>query len=111
LATRTGKQFLLDLKSTTALKDGDVLALDDGTGVIVRAMAEQVLDIYCQSPSQLTQIAWHLGNRHLPTQIFEDHLRILEDHVIENMLKSLGARVCKMNAPFQPEGGAYAHEH
>jgi len=53
-------------------------------------------------------IAWHLGNRHLPTQITGRGLRIRRDHVIEDMLRGLGARVIEIEAPFDPEGGAYA---
>ena len=57
----------------------------------------------------LARIAWHLGNRHLPTQIMAKGLRIRRDHVIEAMVRGLGARVIEIEAPFDPEGGAYAH--
>ncbi|MFZ0765460.1 MAG: urease accessory protein UreE, partial [Bradyrhizobium sp.] len=56
----------------------------------------------------LVRVAWHLGNRHLPTQITGRALRIRRDHVIEGMVKGLGARVIEIEAPFDPEGGAYA---
>ncbi len=35
-------------------------------------------------------------------------LRIRRDHVIEAMVKGLGARIIEIEAPFDPEGGAYA---
>jgi urease accessory protein len=38
-------------------------------------------------------------------------LRIRRDHVIEEMVKGLGARVIEIEAPFDPEGGAYATGH
>jgi urease accessory protein len=38
-------------------------------------------------------------------------LRIRRDHVIEEMVKGLGARVIEIEAPFDPEGGAYAGGH
>ena len=57
----------------------------------------------------LLRIAWHLGNRHLPTQILDDALRIREDHVILDMLQKMGARTELIEAPFHPEGGAYGH--
>ena len=61
----------------------------------------------------LARLAWHLGNRHLPTEILADgRLRIRYDHVIEDMLRQLGARVVRRRgARFQPEGGAYAGQH
>ena len=56
----------------------------------------------------LTRVAWHFGNRHLPTEILPKALRIRRDPVIEAMAEGLGARVIALEAPFNPEGGAYA---
>jgi len=109
MTTASGKKFLLDLPGAVVLKDGDSLELDDGSAIRVKAKAECVADIRADSPQHLSQLAWHLGNRHLPTQVFADHLRILNDHVIVDMVKGLGATVDIVDAPFQPEGGAYAH--
>ena len=106
-----GKSFLLDLQEAVALHDGDVLELDDGSTVLVCAMAERVADISATDAQHLARVAWHLGNRHLPTQIFADRLRIAYDHVIVDMVQGLGATVDVIDAPFQPEGGAYHHAH
>ena len=62
-----------------------------------------------RKPAELIRLAWHLGNRHLETEIGAKWLRIRRDHVIAAMLRGLGARVAEIEAPFQPEGGAYAH--
>jgi urease accessory protein len=62
------------------------------------------------SPDQLVRLAWHLGNRHLPAALSGDRLFIRRDHVIEDMLESLGATVRHVEAPFDPEGGAYSHD-
>jgi urease accessory protein len=73
-----------------------------------------LLEIRGTDPHHLVRVAWHLGNRHLPTQIMAKGLRIRRDHVIETMVKGLGARVIEIEAPFDPEGGAYAgggHAH
>lgn len=111
MTARSGKEFLLDLKSATALQDGDLLALDDGTVVQVRAKAERVADIFASGDANLVRIAWHLGNRHLPVQVLQDRLRIRDDRVIVDMVRGLGATVEVVEAPFQPERGAYAHGH
>ncbi|HKL62903.1 MAG TPA: urease accessory protein UreE [Woeseiaceae bacterium] len=112
MRTESGREFLLDLPKAVALADGDGLALSDGTAVRVRAKPERVIDIRAASPEQLLRIAWHLGNRHLPTQILDETLRIRYDHVILEMLAGLGAETHTTDAPFHPEGGAYArHEH
>lgn len=109
-----GLEFLLDLEKATALHGGDALVLEDGRLVEVVAAPEPLVEIRCRDPRHLVRVAWHLGNRHLPTQITGRALRIRRDHVIEAMVKGLGARVIEIEAPFDPEGGAYAgdsHAH
>lgn len=104
-----GLAFLLDLAEAAALKDGDGLVLEDGRVVAVRAAPERLVEIEAASLGELVRIAWHLGNRHLPTQLLGDRLRIREDHVIAEMVHGLGGKVHAVEAPFDPEGGAYGH--
>ena len=109
-----GLAFLLDLEAAVALRGGEALVLDDGRLVEVVAAPEPLVEIRCNDPQHLVRVAWHLGNRHLPTQIIGKGLRIRRDHVIEAMVRGLGARVIEIEAPFDPEGGAYAgsgHPH
>jgi urease accessory protein len=109
-----GLEFLLDLENAVALRGGDALVLEDGRLIEVVAAAEPLLEIKGADPHHLIRVAWHLGNRHLPTQLMPKGLRIRRDHVIEAMVKGLGARVVEIEAPFDPEGGAYAasaHDH
>jgi urease accessory protein len=109
-----GLKFLLDLENAVALRGGDALVLEDGRLIEVVAAPEPLAEIRCNDPQHLVRVAWHLGNRHLPTQIMAKGLRIRRDHVIEAMVKGLGARVIEIDAPFDPEGGAYAgggHAH
>jgi urease accessory protein len=109
-----GLEFLLDLENAVALRGGDALVLEDGRLIEVVAAPEPLAEIRGLDPRHLVRVAWHLGNRHLPTQIMAKGLRIRRDHVIEAMVKGLGARVIGIEAPFDPEGGAYAgggHAH
>lgn len=106
-----GLEFLLDLEHAVALRGGDALVLDDGRLVEVIAAPEPLIEIRGNDPHHLARLAWHLGNRHLPTQIMAKALRIRRDHVIEAMVRGLGARVVEIEAPFDPEGGAYADGH
>jgi urease accessory protein len=109
-----GLEFLLDLEHAVVLRGGDALVLDDGRLIEVVAAPEPLIEIRGNDPHHLVRVAWHLGNRHLPTQIMAKGLRIRRDHVIEAMVKGLGARVIEIEAPFDPEGGAYAadgHAH
>jgi urease accessory protein len=109
-----GLEFLLDLENAVALRGGDALVLEDSRLIEVVAAPEPLIEIKGSDPQHLVRLAWHLGNRHLPTQIMPKGLRIRRDHVIEAMVKGLGARVIEIEAPFDPEGGAYAgggHAH
>lgn len=104
-----GLAFLLDLPHAVALRDGDGLALADGRVVRVASTPERLIEITAPDAGALLRIAWHLGNRHLPTQLLGDRLRIRHDHVILDMLAGLGAATVGVEAPFDPEGGAYTH--
>lgn len=103
-----GLAFLLDLDEAVALRGGDALALDDGRLVEVVAAAEPLIEVRGRTPGDLVRLAWHVGNRHLSAQLMPNALRLRGDHVIEEMLRGLGASVVGIDAPFDPEGGAYA---
>ena len=105
--------FLLDLPEATRLMHGDGLVLDDGRIIGVIAAEEPVIEITARDEHHLARIAWHLGNRHLPTEILPDRLRIAPDAVSEEMVRGLGGTVQRTQARFEPEGGAYgvAHGH
>jgi urease accessory protein len=105
-ATR-GLAFLLDLPAAASLRGGDALVLEDGRLVEVVAAPEPLLEIRCADALHLARVAWHLGNRHVPTQLLAKSLRIRRDHVLAEMAVLLGARVVEIEAPFDPEGGAY----
>ena len=102
-----GLEFLLDLPEARALRDGDLLALEDGRLVEVKAAFEPLTRVIARDPAHLVRIAWHLGNRHLATEIGDRVVYIREDHVIADMARGLGAEVRSVERPFNPEGGAY----
>jgi urease accessory protein len=108
---KKGLPFLLDLPRAARLHDGDALVLEDGRLIEVIAASEPLLEIRCMDALQTACMAWHLGNRHVATQVFAMALRIRRDHVIAEMASQLGAEVVEIEAPFDPERGAYAHHH
>ncbi len=117
LTCDNGLAFLLDLPKVVELREGNDLLLEDGRHVRVRAAIEPLMKASALDPHHLLRTAWHVGNRHLPCEIHSDHLVLRFDHVIEEMLVQLGAVVEKIDAPFNPEGGAYgqgrthSHDH
>ena len=107
-----GATYLLDLPRPTQLRDGDGLLLEDGSLVRVTGKAESLVEISASTAQNLARVAWHIGNRHTEVQIVGDKLRIRRDHVLEEMLLGLGASLSYLDAPFDPETGAYDHhEH
>jgi urease accessory protein len=112
-----GLAFLLDLAETAVLHNGDALVLEDGRRIEIVAAPEELAEIASAEPAGLVRIAWHLGNRHLPVEVAGRKLRIRRDHVIEDMVRGLGGKIFAIEAPFDPEGGAYAggdrahHDH
>jgi urease accessory protein len=111
LTGERGTAFLLDLPHATALKDGDGLVLEDGAIVRVAGKAEPLIEIAAASAQELARFAWHIGNRHVEMQVAGENLRIRRDHVLEDMLRRLGARLTPIEAPFDPEPGAYGQGH
>lgn len=102
-----GLSFLLDLAKTPVLCAGDGIRLEDGRIVAVEAASERLLEVQCRDPRLLARIAWHLGNRHLASEIAARVIHIRDDHVIADMIRGLGAEVHVVLRPFNPEGGAY----
>src|ERR1700722_9909362 len=106
-----GTNLLLDLPHATTLRDGDGLVLDDGAVVRVIGKPEPLLEIAAANAFELARLAWHLGNRHADVQVIGERLRIRRDHVLAAMLERLGAQVTAIEAPFDPESGAYDRHH
>ncbi len=99
-----GLEFLLDLAKAPVLRAGDGIRLEDGRIVAVEAAPERLLEITCKDERALARIAWHLGNRHLATEIGDRVIYVRDDHVIADMARGLGAEVAARRAALQPRG-------
>jgi urease accessory protein len=98
----------LDFAEAVRLRTDDALVLDDGGLVEIVAEPEPLIEARAADLPALARLAWHLGDRHVPIQVLERRLRLKRDPAIEALLESLGAKVVAIDAPFEPEGGAYA---
>lgn len=111
---RSGREAGLFLPRGTTLKNGDGLCTDSGMLLKVVAAEETVSVAKVRDHLQLAKIAYHLGNRHVAVQVLEDRLIYLHDHVLDEMVNGLGAKVSVKRQPFEPEEGAYhgsGHHH
>lgn len=106
-----GDRVFVDLPEPVQLAHGDMLVLDDGRRAEVIAAEEEVFAVKARDATHLTELAWHIGNRHLTAQIEADRILILRDHVIRHMLEGLGAEVTDVMEPFHPVRGAYSGGH
>ena len=100
LKTDAGHELMLDLAEATYLADGDGLLVQDGGVVLVKAAAEDLMEIHAADALALARIAWHLGNRHTPAQIMPGAILIQPDHVLAEMVEGLGAHVHRVKRPF-----------
>jgi urease accessory protein len=110
-ALDSGEEAAIALPRGAVLRGGDLVLASDGRVIEVVARPEKVMHVECESPSLLARAAYHLGNRHVPVEVGEGWLRLAADHVLEQMLAGLGARVTTLEAPFEPEAGAYGAHH
>lgn len=107
----SGEEVALMLPRGEVLRGGDRVIASDGRIIEIVSDEERLLHVEAATSAELSRMAYHLGNRHVPVEVGNGHLRLAEDHVLEEMLRRLGARVTLVQAPFEPEAGAYGGGH
>jgi urease accessory protein len=109
-----GLRFALALAESTRLRMGDAFELEDGRLIEVVAEAEPLVEVRAANAASLARIAFHLGDRHVPVQLFANRVRLRREPTLESLIVLLGGSCVAIEAPFDPEGGAYAgpaHTH
>jgi urease accessory protein len=96
-----------DFAEPVVLRTDDVLLLDNDSRVEVVAQAEPLMEAKAEF-SVLARLAWMLGDRHVPVEILPNRIRLRRDPALEALLTGAGGKVAMIEAPFEPEGGAYA---
>lgn len=102
-----GTMIEIALPQGERLCSGDVLQLDDGGLIEIIAKPEELLEVRAADPSALARLAWLLGDHHIPVEIHERRLRLHRSDAARALLQPQGARLIDIEAPFEPEGGAY----
>lgn len=113
VASAKGGTIEIDLHGAARLRTDDLLVLEDGALVEVVAAPEPLIEARAADVAALARLAWHLGDRHIAVQLLPNRIRAQRDPAVETLLTSLGAKATLIDAPFEPEGGAYApvHDH
>ena len=107
----SGARYDIELPEPVLLRMGDLLVLDEGALVEVVAEAEPLIEVRANDPDGLARVAWQLGDRHVAVEVLPNRLRLRPDAAIEKILAAVGAKVVPIEAPFNPEGGAYLVAH
>jgi urease accessory protein len=114
----TGEDVAITLPRGSMMRDGAVIASSDrGFLVKVQAATEELLEVRADDAFGLLRAAYHLGNRHVQLQVLPNCLRLPYDYVLAEMVERMGAKALKVQAPFDPEPGAYSagghhgHDH
>jgi urease accessory protein len=116
----SGTEAGIFLERGDHLHGGDRLQAEDASAVVeIVAAPEKLIEAVANTPLLFARAAYHLGNRHVPVQILPEtdggRLRFQTDHVLAEMVRGLGCSVDEIEAPFQPESGAYGshggHQH
>jgi urease accessory protein len=107
----SGLEAALALPRGATLRHGDRLLASDGRVVEVLAASEALLHVEIHDATLLARAAYHLGNRHVAVELRAGSLRVAPDAVLERLLRGLGLVPVRIDAPFEPEGGAYGHSH
>ncbi len=107
----SGAFYGIKLPRGTVLRGGDILQSACGRTVEIQAAAETTSRVTSDDPWQLARVAYHLGNRHVWVEVGRQQLSYLHDHVLDDMVRQLGSTITVVEAPFEPEAGAYAEHH
>lgn len=105
----SGEDCGLFLERGTVLRGGDRLLGNDGRIVEVVAASEELMEALSGEPLLIAKAAYHLGNRHVAVHLLPGRLRFVADHVLGEMVRGLGLKLNDIEAPFEPESGAYGH--
>lgn len=111
-----GREAGILLTRGEVLQQGDKLLSEQGVAVEVLAANEELSVVNCTDAHTFARVCYHLGNRHVPVQIVagvgsSGSVSYLHDHVLDDMLRGFGLEVEVVQAPFNPEAGAYGGGH
>ncbi|MBM3606830.1 MAG: urease accessory protein UreE [Alphaproteobacteria bacterium] len=116
-----GTQFEIALPADAALRGGDALVMDDGKLIEIVAAPELLAEARHADARIFARLAYHIGRSGLATEIQPKRIRFARNAALEETLKTLGAKVLHIEAPLEPDTGAFeapqdapaiaAHDH
>ena len=95
-----GTRFEFDLESR--LPDGGVVHHSGGHDYIVCQLPEKVYEIPFETPAMAAEIAWKVGNMHLPAEMLPQAIRVLHDPMTLDLLRAEGWDFSETETLFRP---------
>lgn len=114
--TEGGRDLRISMPRGTELNDGDVLALDGDTAVVVRAAPEALFVINPDDAFAWGVAGYQLGNLHRPVRFTNDTMLTPADPMVADILDRLGIAFDRKTMPFVgrrygSHTGGHRHEH
>jgi len=114
--TERGRDLRISLPRGTELNDGDVLALDGGTAIVVQAAPEELFAISPETAYHWGVAGYQLGNLHRPVRFTDDAMLTPADAMVADLLARLDIAYEKKTMPFVGKRygshtGGHRHEH
>ena len=107
--TQKGIEIALAFPTGTVLKDGDILHVDERSYIAIEAAKEEVLVIYPINITDCAEIAYEIGNRHLPISVKEGKILTPRDGLLEEFLKRNGISYQLTEEIFEPTPRTHTH--
>ena len=109
--TANGTEIGLFLPRGSVLFDGSLIQTTDGTLIAIEAAPEDVSTVSSPDAVLLARVAYHLGNRHVRTEVGPGFIRYRHDRATDDLVRKLGVDVVVEDVPFEPERGTKDHAH
>lgn len=95
-----GSDFGFDLEHR--LVDGCVVYQTEDVDYVVEQLPEIVYNIPFENPAHAAEVAWKVGNLHLPAEILEDRILVLHDEAMTQLLARENWQFSEPSVLFRP---------
>jgi urease accessory protein len=110
--SENGRSVRLSLPRGTELNDGDVLAIEGDTAIVVAAADEELYFVQPKDAYEAGVAGYQLGNLHRPVRFTPSAMLTPADPMVADLLGRLGIDFEARRAPFVGQRyGAYAGHH
>ncbi|RPH47770.1 MAG: urease accessory protein UreE [Planctomycetota bacterium] len=108
--TDAGREVGISLPHGVALRDGDVLHVDDELAIVIEQAEEDLLRILPRTPEEFGRMGYQVGNLHRAAMIDHDGIAVLYDKAIEALAHRFHVPCERRPGKFRPAQN-HGHSH